>query len=342
MLSTTARLPHRLWLVAAILALITTTASAAEKQWITFEGKDGPGKGKKIVLISGDEEYRSEEGLPQLAKILAEHHGFTCTVLFSIDPASGKINPDETHNIPGLQALDDADLMIIQTRFRDLPDDQMKHVADYISSGKPVIGMRTATHSFAIPAGHTYSKYNWNNGGPEWKGGFGREILGETWVNHWGSHGSQSTRGVIAPGQQDNPIVRGCKDIWAPTDVYEAHPDTSCTAIILGEVLQGMHPTDPPLSGAKNQPMMPIAWTRMYKAGDNKEGRAFTTTMGAAIDLLNEDLRRLLVNASYWCIGMEDKIPQKADVDLVGEFHPTMFGFGKYVKDKVPSDYAGE
>src|SRR3954462_4446798 len=85
-----------------------------------YEGGDGPGKGKYIVLVSGDEEYRSEEALPQLGKILAKRHGFRCTVLFAIDPADGTINPNVS-NIPGLEALDSADLTVIFTRFRDLP-----------------------------------------------------------------------------------------------------------------------------------------------------------------------------------------------------------------------------
>src|SRR4051812_7452962 len=109
-------LPFALCLLPSLLAL-----AADPHQWVTFEGKTGPGKGKHIVLISGDEEYRSEEGLPMLAKLLAEHHGFKTTVCFAVDPATGEINPNFSKNIPGLEALDSADLMIIQTRFRALP-----------------------------------------------------------------------------------------------------------------------------------------------------------------------------------------------------------------------------
>src|SRR5436189_1991864 len=111
----------------------------ADDPWVVFEGGDGPGKGKHIVLVSGDEEYRSEETLPQMAKILAKHHGFKCTVLFAIDPKTGCISPNTNNNIPGLEALATADLMVIFTRFRNLPDEQMKHVVDYVESGKPVI-----------------------------------------------------------------------------------------------------------------------------------------------------------------------------------------------------------
>ena len=100
------------------------------------------------MLVSGDEEYRSEEGLPQLAKILATRHGFKATVLFAIDPADGTINPNQSDNIPGLEALESADLLVLLTRFRRLPDEQMKHIVDYVESGKPIVALRTATHAF--------------------------------------------------------------------------------------------------------------------------------------------------------------------------------------------------
>src|SRR5207244_12500945 len=119
---------HRASNFAAVVLLLSTIARAADP-WLVLEGGDGPGKGKHIVLISGDEEYRSEEALPQLGKILSRRHGFKCTVLFPIDPATGAINPDVS-NIPGTGALATADLMIIATRFRDLPDEQMQPIVD--------------------------------------------------------------------------------------------------------------------------------------------------------------------------------------------------------------------
>ena len=325
----------------AALALFLTislgaTARAADP-WLVFEGADGPGKGKQIVLISGDEEYRSEEALPQLAKILAKRHGFKCTVLFAIDK-DGTINPDQNDNIPGLESLRSADLMIIATRFRNLPDNQMKEVVDYVESGRPIIGMRTATHAFNLKE-KTYAKYTWNS--KAWDGGFGRQVLGETWVNHHGQHGKQSTRGIIAPGANDHPILRRIKDgdIWGPTDVYEAHPPADCTPLVLGEVLSGMTPNDKPVVGKKNDPMMPVAWIKTYATEGGKKARIFTTTMGAATDLESEGTRRLLVNATYWAAGLEDKIPAQSDVTLVGEFHPTPFGFGGFKKGTTPEEH---
>ena len=328
-------------LLVAVTAALTCARSAAETPWVVYQGGDGPGKGKNIVFVSGDEEYRSEEGLPQLAKILAKRHGFTCTVLFAIDLNDGTINPNETHNIPGLEALKTADLMVIQTRFRDLPDEQMKYIADYVEAGKPVVGLRTATHAFSLQS-KTYGKYTWANKDKDYEGGFGRQVLGETWVNHWGAHGRQSTRGLIAKGEEDNPILRGIKDgdIWGPTDVYEVRlplPE-SCKVLVLGQVLENMKPDDKPVEGKKNDPMMPVAWTNSYKAAEGKTGRAFATTMGAATDLQSEGLRRLVVNACYWAMGMEDKIPAKSDVELVGEYKPHPFAGNGYQKGVKPSD----
>jgi hypothetical protein len=329
-------------LLVAVPVLLGLPVARADNPWLVFEGGAGPGKGKNVVLVSGDQEYRSEEALPQLAQILAKRHGFRCTVLFAIDPKDGTVNPDVPNNIPGLEALDSADLMILFTRFRDLPDDQMRHLVEYVESGRPVIGMRTATHAFEIKGSKTYARWTWNS--RDWPGGFGRQVLGETWVNHWGNHKHESTRGIIAPGQEKNPILRGIKngDIWGPTDVYEVHLRDGCTPLVLGAVLQGMNPTDRPVTGKKNDPMMPVAWTTGFTGTAGKTSRVFATTMGAATDLESEGLRRLLVNASYWAVGLEDRIPPKSNVDLVGAYRPTPYGFGGFVKGRRPADFAGK
>ena len=323
-------------IVIAAAVLLACGFVHADDAWLTFEGGRGPGAGKHVVLVSGDEEYRSEQALPQLAKILAERHGFNCTVLFAIDPKDGTINPDVRNNIPGLESLDHADLMILFTRFRDLPDAQMKHIVDYVESGRPIVGMRTATHAFNLSPTSSYARWSWNS--KEWDGGFGRQVLGETWIDHHGQHGKQSTRGVLAPGAKGHPIVTGIRDgdIWGPTDVYAVRlPVRDGTRVLLlGQVLSGMKPADPPVEGSVNDPMMPIAWTREYKGG-----RMFTTTMGASQDLESAGVRRMLVNAVYWAIGMDGRIAKNLDVDIVGEYHPTAFGFGKFERGRKPQDY---
>ncbi len=312
----------------------------ADDPWVVYDGFDGPGDGKHVVLVSGDEEYRSEQALTQLGKILAKHHGFKCTVLFAIDPETGTIDPINRSNIPGLEALKTADLMIIATRFRDLPDDQMKHIADYVASGRPIIGMRTATHAFNIAPGKKYSHWSWRS--EEWEGGFGRQILGETWIAHHGHHKHEATRGLIAEGMEDHPIVRGSEDIFGTTDVYKVRlplPE-DCHPLVMGQVLDGMTPDSKPVEGEKNDPMMPVAWITSYQGDSGETGRVFTTTMGAATDLKSEGLRRLLVNAAYWCVGLEDQIPARANVDLVGEFDPLPYGFKGHKPGVKPSDHA--
>lgn len=319
----------------------------AADPWLVFTGSEGPGVGKHVVLISGDEEYRSEEALPQLAKILAEQHGFTCTVLFAIDPDSGIINPNYRHNIPGLDRLDSADLMVISTRFRDLPDDQMERIDAYLKAGRPVIGLRTATHAFQIGADSPWARYGNGYRGDEtaWQGGFGRLVLGEMWIRHHGAHKQESTRGIIPDAAEDHPITRGIDDgdIWAPTDVYGVRlplPGDSFP-VVLGQVtarrgeyddtdpLFGMRADDgPAVEGEKNDPMMPVAWTKSYQVPGGHKGRAFTTTMGASVDLLNSGVRRLLVNAVYWVLGMEDEIREDGTrADLIGVYEPTQFEF---------------
>lgn len=327
-----------------LVALATWVAAAAfathaNAQTVVYEGGEGPGKGKHIVLVSGDEEYRSEEACPQLGKILAKQHGFKCTVLFAIDPKDGTINPNVS-NIPGLESLASADLMVIFTRFRDLPDDQMKHLVDYIESGKPIIGIRTATHAFNIKGDKTYAKYSFNS--REWKGGFGKQVLGETWINHHGNHGSQSTRGIVVEGKESHPILRGIKngDVWGPSDVYGVTlPLPESDPLVLGQVLKGMKFDDEPVDGKVNEPMMPIAWTRIYKGESGKEARVFTSTIGAATDLVAEGTRRLLVNAAYWCVGLEDKIPEKSSVEIVGDYQPMPFKFNGFRPGMKPSDF---
>ena len=331
--------------LAAMVATVGLSGSAwaEDAQWINFEGGEGPGKGKHVVLVSGDEEYRSEEALPQLAKMLSKHHGFKTTVLFAIDPATGVIDPNKGDNIPGLEALQSADLMIIATRFRHLPDGQMKFIADYVEAGKPVIGLRTATHAFN--GGGTYARYSNGSNAEGWKGGFGKQVLGEQWVNHHGQHGKEGTRGIVVPGQERNPILRGIEpgSVFGPTDVYTVVIDDlakSSTPLLLGEVTETLEPTSKGVTGKKNDPMMPVAWIKSYKSQTGKEARVFCTTMGAATDLIEEGTRRLVVNAAYWAIGLEDKIPEKSNVALVGEFKPTKFGFNGCVKGRKPADYA--
>lgn len=322
-------------LMAAMIGIFAVTALPAADT-VVFEGKSGPGVGKHIVFLSGDEEYRSEEGLPQLAKILAERHGFKCTVLFAINPTNGTIDPNYNKSLPGAEALDSADVIVMLLRFREWPDAQMKHFVDAYLAGKPIIALRTSTHAFnySTDSKSPYAKFSWNS--TAWPGGFGKQVLGETWIAHHGAHKKEATRGIIEPSARDNPILRGVDDIFCTTDVYTANPPQDVTILVRGEVLSGMNPTNLPVTGPKNNPMQPVAWTRLYRNETGNTNRIFCTTMGAATDLTNEGLRRLIVNAIFW--GENLQVPDKVDVRLVGPYHPTMYGFDGFVRGVKPDD----
>ena len=305
-----------------------------------------------LYWFPGDEEYRSEEALPQLAKILSQHHGFKCTVLFAQDPAKpGIINANYLSNIPGLEALETADMMVIFTRFRALPDDQMKHIDSYLRSGRPVLGIRTATHAFNFDEESTSNFKHYSNGyaGDKvaWEDGFGRLVLGEKWISHHGHHKHQSTRGVVAGTAKENDISNGLTDgdVWGSTDVYGVRlplPGDS-SPVILGQVMNragayaeddiwyGMKPTDSEMAKVNNNgldvsaPLMPVAWTKSYQLPGGSQGKVFTSTVGASSDLLIEGTRRLLVNGVYW--ALELPVPPKANVALVGDYRPTQYEF---------------
>ncbi|MHC4238910.1 MAG: ThuA domain-containing protein [Planctomycetota bacterium] len=294
-------------------------------------------KSRHIVFVIGDDEYRSEDSMPQLAKILSVHHGFKCTLLFAINKETGEIDPRTLDNIPGLEALNTADLMVLFTRFRELPDDQMKHIIDYTDSGKPIMGLRTSTHAFRYKKNKDspYVKYGFRD--KEFKGGYGRQVLGETWISHYGGHQKESTRGLVAKGMENHPIVKGIEDIWGPSDVYGITTlSGDSEPLIMGQVLLGMDPNDKPNPDKKP---VPVAWTKTYTGQRGKAARVFTTTMGHGGDLKSEGFRRLLVNACYWCMGMEDKIPAKSKVDIVGDYEPNPIGIDGHKKGLKPSTY---
>src|SRR6188472_2243143 len=92
-------------LFALLLGSVTLSALPAADTSVSYPAKPGAGHGRHVVFLAGDEEYRSEEGLPMLAKILSQRHGFKCTVLFSVDP-DGTINPDNNRSVGGSEALD--------------------------------------------------------------------------------------------------------------------------------------------------------------------------------------------------------------------------------------------
>ncbi len=323
------------------LALAAAASGRAAATSITYPAGPGPGGGRHLVFLTGDEEYRGEEGLPMLAKILSQRQGFKCTVLFALDP-DGTINPDNNRSVPGVEALDTADGIVLALRFRQWPDAAMKHFAEAVARGIPLVALRTSTHAFRFPADHPGAYQHFND--------FGRNVLGENWVSHWGANHRGATRGIIEPGVANDPILRGVGDIFGDTGVYETHPVAGSRILLRGQVLAGMKPTDgPDLTQRKvrkadgveqgiNDPMMPIAWTRLNRNENGTTNRVFCTTMGAATDLANEGLRRLVVNAVLSGCGLE--IPAQTDVRYVDPYAPSPYAARGYRRGLTPADHA--
>jgi type 1 glutamine amidotransferase len=317
--------------------MLPAAAAAQNPHLVVYEGTTGPGHGKHIVLLAGDHEYRSEESLPALARILARHYGFKCSVLFTTSRQTGFIEPGSSH-IAGLDALRTADLLVVFLRFQDFPDEEMQHIADYLERGGPVVGFRTATHAFQIKRPDArFLKYHWQTKG-EFAGGFGRQILGETWVSHYGTNHKQSSRLLIAPDQAGHPILRGVKDVWVPSGGYMARPVEGSHVLARGQILDGMTPESPAAAGKEE---VPVAWYRTYTSASGKAGRVFTTTHGASEDLLNDGFRRMAVNGCLWAAGLETSIGPAGPIGFVGPYQPTTFRFGGYVKGVKPADLAG-
>lgn len=302
---------------------------------VVYEGTDGPGAGKHIVLIAGDHEYRSEEILPAMARILARKLGFKCSVFFTLD-AEGFIEPGSS-NISGLEALETADLMIMAIRFQDFPAVEMQHIVNYVDRGGPVMGLRTSTHAFRIEGGR-FAKYSWDYEGAEYERGFGRQVLGETWVGHYGTNHEQSSHILPQPDHAAHPIFRGVSAMHVQSGGYQAYPIDGSVVLAVGQVLNGMGPDDPP---DPDKEQLPVVWTRTYETAQGEHARVFTTTHGASEDFLNDGFRRMLINAALWTVGLEDSISANTDVSLVGPYNPVVFGFDAYRRGVRPADLAG-
>jgi len=319
------------------LLSISGISSAADEFSVVYEGEDGIGTGKHIVFIASDHEYRGEETLPALARIMAKHYGFKCTVIFGIDEKTGEILPGSSH-LGGLEVLKKADLMVIAMRFVNMPDEEMQHFVDYVDRGGPIIGLRTSTHAFQIPKDRKFYAYDFRYPEKDFHMGFGRQVLGETWVTHYGDNHRQSSILAIEPKNEKHPTLRGVTAMHTQAGGYTAFPLEPSTILVRGIILNGME-NDAPVDSSKQ--LMPVAWVRDYKSKSSNVARIFTTTQGASEDIVNEGFRRLLINAHLWCMGMDKDIKPENVVDLVGPYHPATFSFTEFKRGIKPSDLQG-
>lgn len=329
----------RRFLITALGIFMTFThAKGADR--VVYEGDSGPGKGKHILFIASDHEYRGEETCPAIARIMAKRYGFKCTVLFG-QTEDGLIKPGSS-TIPGIEAIDDADMLFLFLRFVHPEDAWMEKFESYLKRGGPVIGLRTTTHAFNGLKGE-YDYHNYNCKDEDFVGGFGRQVLGETWnpklgAGHYGKNHKYATAMHVVSEQNSHPVMLGVKDMHAMAGAYSAVPMPNSTILATNQVLQSMEVGAKALEDKEPQP---AAWVRNYSFKGGKEGRAFCSTQGASEDILSEGVRRMIVNATLWCMKMEDHIKADAEVSFVGPYNPTTYNFKPSITDAKPGDIEG-
>ena len=224
------------------------------------------------------------------------------------------------HSIPGLEHLKSADLLILFSRLITLPDDQIGHIITYLDSGKPVIGIRTANHGFL-------ENFPYMKDGKRVR--FGEDVLGGSFRSHHGNWHADSTRGILVEEMKSHPILRGVDDIWGPSDVYRTYPEgkglpPGCQALVYGQPLLGRSHDDG--VNTKKEPL-PVAWTKTWTGNAGETSRVFHVTMGSAKDYESAGLRRLTINAAYWCLEMENLIDSASSVEYIGDYKPLASGF---------------
>ncbi len=240
--------------------------------------------GKHIVVVCGEDEYKSEYTLPLVAEEMRDNHGAVVTVITSHP------DPSAADNLPGLEALEQADLVVFYMRFRQLPEEQFKYIRQYLKEGKPVVGFRTSTHAFNYPEGHALQ---------EWNRKFGLEVLGAPWIQHFGH--SSFTDVSINWGKQDHPVLKGVSPrFFVRSWLYYVlpHPPDDAQILLNGYTV---HPEHGTLNGNKPR-IHPVAWTRTHYGG----GKVFMTTMGHPEDFEQTPFRRLIRNGIHWALDREN------------------------------------
>lgn len=287
-------------------------------------------RSKHIVFVSGEEEYRSEESFPMIAKILERETGAKVSFCFSVD-SSGYIDPNNTRHIGDLEKLKDADLMVIFARFRALPEDELKYIKDYVESGKPIIGLRTSTHAFL------YKEDSLKHMNNEWP----TKVFGQQWITHHGhfDDGNKPLTSVYYANKMMQPILRGVKPFDAYSWLY--HVDGGqwklqgdCNILLKGKSLKSNHEMEGNLE--KFPLTNPVAWTKTYTTNSGKTSKVFFTTLGHPYDFKDASMRKLLLNSILWTLDAENKIPENGvNADPVDIYQPSNSGFGQKYKKGV-------
>lgn len=311
-----------------LLMLCMVISSCGEEK---KESKNTPSENEKqphIVFVTGDEEYRSEESMPMLASLAKRELNAKVTVCYALD-SLGFIDPNRTDHISDLKALESADLMVLFTRFRNLPKEELKYITDYVESGKPIVGFRTATHAFMYKNDTTLAK-TYNNKWPT-------KVFGQQWITHHG-HFDDGKLPVteISAIDTNNVILRGFSPFKAYSWLY--HVDGGdwklygdSTPFLQGRSLKSQHEIDGKLD--KYPLTNPVAWTKSYTGQSGKKARVFFTTLGHPYDFKIPQVRTIALNGIFWALGKEDSIPDNGvNITLNTPYEPNNSGFGKLYK----------
>ncbi|WP_116128171.1 ThuA domain-containing protein [Lewinella sp. IMCC34183] len=318
-------------LFALLLATALCTCGPATPDRVAATESTPP---PKIVFVTGDEEYRSEESMPMLAAILERELGAETVVGYSLDSA-GYIAPNNVYHISELDELADADLMVVFTRFRQLPADQARKITDYAESGRPIVGFRTSTHAFRYTEPQDSSLMVLNNAWPT-------KVFGQQWITHHGhfadGHG-RLTDVTLVDARADSPILNGVKPFEAYSWLY--HVDGGdwklsgdSEPLLMGHSLRSNHEAEGRLDEFPLD--NPVAWTKTYTGDSGRAARVFFTTLGHPFDFREESMRKLALNGIYWALRRESEIPGGGvKAEFVTPYEPNNSGFGEEYKAGV-------
>jgi type 1 glutamine amidotransferase/nicotinamidase-related amidase len=236
-------------------------------------------KRPRAVFLIGEDEYKTWETLPAFAKQNLRWRGLDVSIV--------QQSETDKNRFPGLvNALRDADLLLVSVRRRALPKEQLDAVRAHLSAGKPLIGIRTASHAFA-PREEDANK------GDAWPT-FDPDVLGGHYTGH---HGNDSKTTIsLVPSSDSDPILTGVDvtKLSGAGSLYKVSPlDPTAKVILIGSV--------------PDQPSEPVAWT--HRSG-SKQARVFYTSLGHPGDFESPAFRRLLLNAIYW--GLDQPVPPAA------------------------------
>ncbi len=226
------------------------------------------------VFLVHEDEYKTSWTLTRFAEQeLAGPLGWKCTYLWGHEP----------HSLPGLEALGDADLMVVSVRRQILPSDQLDWVKAYAATNKPIVGIRTASHAFASRTAELPL------GGVEWKE-FDAEIFGGNYTNHVDNKSPEAPRTYIwkLPEMADHPILNGVRDGKFVTTswLYNVRPLAATTTPLMMGRVEGPSEDEP------------VAWTNIRASG----GRVFYTSLGHMDDFSDKNFQRLLLNGIVWAM----------------------------------------